>query len=362
MTGRPRILILDPQFADQPDIERSVLGAVPVIEVWRPEAGALPPPDRLAAADVVINCRSRHRMPAATIARMDRVRLVVQAGVGFNHIDLDACARRGIAVCNTPDYGTTEVADHAIALMLTLVRGTAAYNARLLAREIAWSTAALALAPVRRLRGLTFGVVGLGRIGLAAALRARAFGLAVAFHDPLLPPGTELALGFSRCATLADLLALADIVSLHCPLTSATAGLIGQAAVAAMRPGAVLLNTARGGVVDLDAVYGGLRSGRIGAAGLDVLPQEPPDRTHPLLAAWARQEPWLEGRLLITPHAAFYAPESVADMRRLSAQAVADFLHDGSLRACVNLDALRRHGRFAQAQGAADDTARTDRG
>jgi phosphoglycerate dehydrogenase-like enzyme len=247
-------------------------------------------------------------------------------------------------VCNTPDYGTTEVADHAIALMLTLVRGTAAYNARLLAREGAWSTAELALPPVRRLRGLTFGVVGLGRIGLAAALRARAFGLEIAFHDPYLPPGVELATGFRRARSLPELLAVADVLSLHCPLTPETEGLIGAREVGAMRPGVVLLNTARGGVLDLDAVHDGLRGGRIGAAGLDVLPREPPDRSHPLLAAWARQEGWLEGRLIVTPHAAFYAPESLADMRRLSAQTVADFLRDGSLRACVNREALERHG------------------
>jgi lactate dehydrogenase-like 2-hydroxyacid dehydrogenase len=344
VSDRPRVVIIDPQFARDPDIERLVIGPEPEIMIWRPEDSVSPDPALLAQADVLLNCRSRHRLPEAIVARLHRARLVVQAGVGFNHIDLEACARRGIAVCNTPDYGTTEVADHAIALMLTLLRGTAAYNARLLAREAAWSTSELALPPVRRLRGLTFGVVGLGRIGLATALRARAFGLAIAFHDPLLPPGAELSTGFARHTTLASLLAASDIVSLHCPMTPATERLIGPDAVAAMRPGAVLINTARGGVVDLDAVHDGLRSGRIGAAGLDVLAQEPPDRTHALLAAWARQEPWLEGRLLITPHAAFYSPESLADMRRLSAQAVADFLRDGTLRSCVNLDALRHHG------------------
>ena len=344
MSARPLVLILDPQFAATPDIERGVIGDGPEIAIWRPDGEAPLDPAGLAAADVVLNCRSRHRLPAATVERMERAKLIVQAGVGFNHIDLDACARRGIAVCNTPDYGTTEVADHAIALMLTLVRGTAAYNARLVAREGAWSTAELKLPPVRRLRGLTFGVVGLGRIGIAAALRARAFGLEVAFHDPHLPAGTELALGFRRFKTLHELLGAADIVSLHCPLNEQTQGLIDAAAVAAMRPGAILLNTARGPIVDLDAVHEGLRSGRICAAGLDVLPQEPPDRAHPLLAAWARQEPWLEGRFLVTPHAAFYAPESLADMRSLSALTVAEFLREGTLRACVNAELLARYG------------------
>jgi lactate dehydrogenase-like 2-hydroxyacid dehydrogenase len=344
MNAGPRVLILDPQFADQPDIERAVLGPGPEIAVWRPDGATPLDPGVLAGADVVINCRSRHKLPAEFVTLMDRARLVVQAGVGFDHIDLEACARRGIAVCNTPDYGTMEVADHTLALMLTLLRGTAVYDARLRARATAWSTTELTLPPVRRLRGLVLGIVGLGRIGLAVALRARGFCLDVAFHDPGLPPGAELSTGFRRHRTLAALLAEADIVSLHCPMTAATAGLIDATAIKSMKPGAVLINTARGGIVVLDAVEAGLRGGRLGAAGLDVLPVEPPDRDHPLIAAWARGDAWLEGRLVITPHAAFYTPESLADMRRLSAQAAADFLNDGTLRACVNLEALRRHG------------------
>ena len=333
-----RILIIDPQ-SDVPDIESRVAGPDAVLDIVRP--GAAPVGTAaLQAADAIINCRSRHRLPAALVQQMERAKIVVQAGVGFNHIDIAACARRGIPVCNTPDYCTREVADHAIALMLALIRGVAAYNDRLLVRDDAWDTRALALPPVRRLANLTFGVVGLGRIGTAAARRARAFDMRVVFHDPYVAPGQELALGFERAATLAALLAEADVVSLHCPLTEATTGLIDHAAVAAMKPGAVLLNTARGGVVDLDAVGAGLSAGTLGAAALDVLPREPLDRSHPLLAAWTRREPWLEGRLLLTPHAAFYTPESLADMRRLSMQAVVDFLRHGQLLSCVNLREL----------------------
>jgi lactate dehydrogenase-like 2-hydroxyacid dehydrogenase len=337
-----RILILDPQ-ADDSDIEQQVAGPDAVIDVMRtahePASDAA-----LGAADAVVNCRSRHHVTAAIVEKLKRVKIVAQAGVGFNHIDIEACARRGIPVCNTPDYGTREVADHAIALMLSLVRGTAAYNERLLARDDAWSTQALPLPPVRRLSNLTFGIVGLGRIGTAAALRAKAFGMSVLFHDPFVPPGQEQALGVDRATTLDDLLGRADVVSLHCPLTEKTERLIDAAAVAAMRPGAVLINTARGMIVDLDAVEAGLRSGRLGAAGLDVLPVEPLDRSHPLLAAWTRREPWLEGRLLVTPHAAFYTPESLVDMRRLSMLAVMEFLNHGRLRSCVNLRELGRAG------------------
>jgi lactate dehydrogenase-like 2-hydroxyacid dehydrogenase len=338
-----RILIIDPLFDTDPDVEREVTGPEPRIDVVRAVTSDA---DRalLREADAVLNCRSRHFLPEGLVRQMDRARIVVQAGVGYDHIDIEACAARGIPVCNTPDYGTMEVADHAIAMMLDLMRGTTAYNNRLLVRDDAWNTKALPVAPVRRLRGQVYGVVGLGRIGLAAAMRARAFELKVVFHDPGLPPGAELSLGFDRVDTLGDLLERSDIVSLHCPLNPQTHAMINAATVARMKPGAILINTSRGRVIDLDAVEAGLRSGRISAAGLDVLPEEPLDRSHPLLAAWTAREPWLEGRLLITPHAAFFTPQSLRDMRRLSMLAVVQYLRDHRLRSCVNADNLRRHG------------------
>lgn len=342
-----RVLIIDPQFDGAPDIEQAVMGEAARFDIFRPGPGGDAHDAPFEDADAVVNCRSRHAIPAAIVARLSRARLVVQAGVGFNHIDIAACAARGIAVCNTPDYGTREVADHAIGLMLALLRGITLHDARLRDQAGGWTTDALRHPVVRRLSDLTFGVVGLGRIGLAAALRARAFGMRVAFHDPHVAPGTELALGLSRAASLAALLGMADVVSLHCPLEAATRNLIDAAALAAARPGLVLVNTARGGIVDLDALHAALRGGQVGAAALDVLPQEPPDRAHPLIADWAARAPWLEGRLVITPHAAFFSPASVADMRRLSMQAVADRLLHGRLRACVNQDLLRAHGHAA---------------
>ena len=351
-----RVLIIDPQFEDDPDIEREVAGEGVAFDIVRPGAGEVPP-EPLREADAVINCRSRHRLPAHLVAEMRRARVVVQAGVGFNHIDIEECARRGIPVCNTPDYGTLEVADHTLALLLALTRGTTAYHLRLLRRDDAWSTAKLPMPPVRRMRGQVFGIVGLGRIGLAVGARARAFGMEVAFHDPYLAAGIEHSLGYRRAGTFGELLGRSDIVSLHCPLTPETTRLIDDRAIAAMKPGTILVNTSRGGTVDLDAIERGLRSGRLLAAALDVLPVEPLDRSHPLVAAWSAEEPWLEGRLVLTPHAAFYTPESLADMRRLSMLAVVRYLRDGTLRSCVNLDELNAHG---QLSGAAGDAARLE--
>jgi lactate dehydrogenase-like 2-hydroxyacid dehydrogenase len=338
-----RIAIIDPQFDRHADIEATEAGPGVEFQILRPGTGSVDAA-LLRDADAVVNCRSRHVLTAPIVDAMERARIVVQAGVGFNHIDLDACARRGIPVCNTPDYGTMEVADHAMGLTLALLRGIPAYNERLLTRDDAWTTQALPVPPIRRIAGLTFGVVGLGRIGTAAALRARAFQMRIAFYDPYLPPGQELAFGFERAASLAALFQGCDVVSLHCPMTEQTRTMIDATAIAGMKPGAILINTARGGIVDLDAVEAGLRDGRLSGVALDVLPHEPLDRRHPLLTAWTAREPWLEGRLLITPHAAFYTPESLADMRRLSMRAVMSFVREGKLRSCVNLRELARHG------------------
>jgi len=269
-----------------------------------------------------------------------RCRIVVRAGVGFDNIDGAAAGARGVAVCNTPDYGTTDVADHAIALALTLLRGTARYDEALRADPVGnWR---FREAPaVRRVRGQVFGVVGLGRIGTATARRARAFDLDLVFYDPLLPEGVDLALGIRRARSLEELLGQADIVSLHTPLTPETRRMIDAAAVAAMKPGAILVNTARGPVVDLDAVHDGLKSGKLAGAGLDVLPEEPPRAGERLIEAWRRGEEWIRGRLLVSPHAAFYSAAGFEDLRRKSMETAAAFLRDGSLRNCVNREYLR---------------------
>ncbi|MEM9429061.1 MAG: C-terminal binding protein [Pseudomonadota bacterium] len=336
-----RILIIDPQFEDAPDVERAVTGPEAEIVVWRTPTQGMPPVEEFAKCDALINCRSRNAVTRETVAEMTRCRIVSQAGVGFNHIDIEACAERGIPVCNAPDYGTAEVADHAVTLALCLLRGVVAYDAKLRARAMGWD--ARAQQTVRRIQGLTFGVAGLGRIGTAAALRAQAFGFRIAFADPYLAPGIERAFGFERVADLGALMEISDVLSVHTPLTDETAGFVGAETLARAKPGLVLVNTSRGGTMDLDAVEAALRDGRLGGAALDVLPQEPPDYAHPLLAAFAASEGWLDGRLIVTPHAAFYSPASVIDMRRIATENVVDYLRNGRLRTCVNTALLARH-------------------
>jgi C-terminal binding protein len=271
----------------------------------------------------------RHWLTAAQIARFPRLKVVVRMGVGYDRLDRAALDARGIKVCNVPDYGTMEVADHAVSLALALRRGLFLHHDLQRAEPPAeWRYLDTPL--VQRPGTQTFGILGLGRIGTAAALRARAFGYRILFHDPFLPNGVDRALGIDRARTLPELLAQSDVLSIHTPLTRRTQGLVGAAELAQLPRGAVLVNTARGPILDIDALYESLHSGHLAGAGLDVLPQEPPVAPLPrLLEAYRRREPWLTGRLAITPHSAFHTPHAFADIRLKSAETMRDVLLDG---------------------------------
>ena len=171
---------------------------------------------------------------------------------------------------------------------------------------------------MRRLRGRVFGVVGLGRIGIAAAIRAKAFGMSVVAFDPYVARGVEIAVGVDRVESLEALLRVCDVVSLHCPLTDETRNMINASALAKMKPEAILINTARGAIVDIDALFDALRRGDLAGAGIDVLPFEPPRADDILAIAYRdRADPLIGERLILTPHAAWSSPESVS--RRSSA-------------------------------------------
>jgi lactate dehydrogenase-like 2-hydroxyacid dehydrogenase len=324
------ILIPDAAFDDDHALERTAAAPLTLLvrRAMRPDD--VPDAD-WAAAEAVI---AYHRMAydAGLCARLKSCRILVRAGVGCDNVDLAAFAARGIPVCNVPDYGVGEVADHTIALLLALTRGVVEFHRGIAADPaLGWDWRRWPR-PVRRLAGQRLLIVGLGRIGAAVARRAAALELAIGYYDPL---GRDVA-GLARSDDLDAGLAAADIVSLHAALTGKTRALIDRRRLAAMRPGAILINTARGELVDLDALGEALRADRIAAAALDVLPEEPPDPAHPLFAALAAGAPWLRGRLIVTPHAAFLSREAITDMRRKAAETAVNFLRDGTLVHCVN--------------------------
>jgi phosphoglycerate dehydrogenase-like enzyme len=239
------------------------------------------------------------------LARLPALRVVSTASVGFDHVDLVAAEARGIAVRSVPDYCTEEVADHALAFLYALLRGLGP-----LGGDVArggWD--AKLAGPLRTVAGLRVGVVGHGRIGGAVATRLLALGAEVWAND-LVPVDRDGV----RDAGFEELLAGCDAVTLHVPLTERTRGMVGRRELEAMRPGALLLNTARGPVVDLDAVIAALSEGRLGGAALDVLPVEPP--------VDVPEAP----NLILTPHAAWYSADSERRVLERAVDAVREVL------------------------------------
>lgn len=262
-------------------------------------------------------------------ARFPKLKVVVRMGVGYDRINRSEAAKRGIKVCNVPDYGTTEVADAAMAMMLALRRGIILYHDTQRGNPPApW--AVIPSQVVKRLNVQRLGIVGLGRIGTAVALRAKAFGMDVVCYDPHKPMGHELGVGVKRVHSLDALFDGADAISVHAPLTPETRGLVGISQLRRLNKGSVLINTARGPIVDMGALETALREDILAGVGLDVIAVEPPVEPVPALlkAYWAREK-WLEGRMIVCPHSAFHSPQAWADIRRKSAETVGSTLLAG---------------------------------
>ncbi len=248
-----------------------------------------------------------------TIDRLKKCKLIVRCGVGFDNVDRAAARERGIPVANVPDYGTEEVADSAIAMTLSLMRGVSYMNSRLQDRQGPWIYEQVR--PLHRLRGQTIGLIGLGRIGIATAQRAKALGLNVLFYDPYVHDGMDKAIGVTRCETLEEMLPRVNVVSVHCPRTAETQHILNAKSIALLPRGAYLVNTARGGCVDVYAVQAAIESEHLRGAAIDVLEVEPPAENDPLITAWRTPGTLAHDRIIINPHSAFYSEEGLDDMR-----------------------------------------------
>ena len=287
--------------------------------VWRNVSNLSQLEDR-DCADVDGLMILRHAVTAEHMAKFPKLSCVVRMGVSYDKIDRKAAEARNVMVCNVPDYGTTEVADHALALTLALRRGIVLHlEAQRRPQPAPW---AYIRDPLLKRNGVqTFGIVGLGRIGTAAALRAKAFQFRVVVYDPYMPNGTELGVGVERVHSLEALMEQSDTLSVHAPLTAETRGMISRAMLQRLPKGAIVVSTARGPIIDVDALADLLKRGHIAGVGLDVLPVEPPVEPIPeLLRAYRAREPWCEGRLIITPHSAFFTPQAWDDIRQKSAE------------------------------------------
>jgi len=253
-----------------------------------------------------------------TIGRLQHCKVIVRCGVGYDNVDHRFAAERGIPVATVPDYGTEEVADSAIGMTLALTRGITRANSHLRERIGEWNCTQVQ--PLARLRHRVFGIIGLGRIGSATALRAKALGMDVVFYDPYKQDGYDKSLGVRRAESLDELVDQALVLSIHCPLTDETHHMIGADQILAMPQASYLINTARGPVVDTTAVAPAIESGHLAGAGIDVLEAEPPTDADPLVAAWRSAQHPAYHRVIINPHIAFYSEEGLRDMRVKGAQ------------------------------------------
>jgi len=324
MPSRSQIAVIDWGLAPQGDpdcvIEREVIGDAAEVRRYLCETDADLTEQACQAAALIV----WHNLPltAAGIGRLRNCRAIIRNGVGFDSVDIAAARDRGIAVCNVPDYGTEEVADHAIALAMALCRQLFPLDAE--AKRLGWT---ICVEPrLRRLRELTFGVVGLGRIGTATALRAKALGFRVVFYDPFLPNGVDKAIGVERVASLDHLLVGTDVLSIHCPLSEQTRHLIGRRELALMKRGAFVVNTARGAIIEKSAILQALREGHLAGAGLDVIEDEPLQTL----------EEAATPNLIATCHAAFCSVESKREMRTTSARIARAAVRGEALENVVN--------------------------
>ena len=319
----PGVVVITDSDHDNVDPERAVLDGhdveLRVLQCRTPKEVA----DQAGDADVLIN--QYVPITAAVLDALARCRLVVRYGVGVDNVDVEAATARGVWVANVPDYGRDEVADHTLALALAVLRGVVVLDRSV--REGRWDLEAAR--PLRRLATLTYGVIGCGAIGSAVARRAAGLGMRVLGYDV---EGVASDPPIQR-VPLEELLASADLVSLHAALTPDSHHLIGAAALARMRPSAFLVNTARGGLVDAAALLAALDAGALAGAALDVLEGEPPDELGWKLAR--------HPRVVVTPHAAWYSEEAFHTLKTEVAREALRVLEGGRPRSPVNQPAGR---------------------
>jgi D-3-phosphoglycerate dehydrogenase / 2-oxoglutarate reductase len=258
------------------------------------------------------------KITADIIAELDACKVIGRFGIGTDNIDIAAATGAGIVVTYAPVYCLDEVSDHAMALLLTLARKTAFANTLVHAGRWEMST----VVPLNRLRGRTLGLVGLGNIPQKIAPKAQAFGIRVVAFDPYAPDAVFERLDVRR-VDFDELLASSDYVSVHAPLTPETTGMFNADTFKRMRPSALLVNTARGPLVDVEALADALEAGEIAGAALDVMPQEPPPADCRLLG---------RDDVILTPHTAFYSEEALLDLQTTVATDVATVLKGGTPR------------------------------
>jgi D-3-phosphoglycerate dehydrogenase / 2-oxoglutarate reductase len=321
--SRPLVVVTDapfPSFESANAVLRDLDAEVTVLPESTPEAIA----SGASHADAVMVTYAS--LSADSINALTGCRIIARMGIGLDNIDVEAATAAGIVVTNVPDYCVDEVSDHALALLLALARRVPTANQ--LVQAGGWSVNDVG--PLHRLRGQVLGLAGFGKIGRALGYKAQALGMHVITHDPYLPVGVAEEAGVDR-VELDELLRRSDAISVHTPLTAETRHLFGSSTFTQMKPGAVFINTSRGGLVDESALVEALARGGLSGAGLDVVNSEPLSSDSPLRS---------RDDVILTPHIAYYSEESTAELQRKAAEDVVSVLRGETPRYPVNLDLL----------------------
>lgn len=271
-------------------------------------------------ADGIISCYSD--MNAEVIAQLDKCKVIARTGTGYNNIDVDAATKAGMYVTNVRAYCDDEVSDQAMALLLSLARKITFMNSEV--QDGRWDEGSAK--PLHRIRGKVLGLAGFGNIPRQVAVKAQGFGIDVIAYDPYVDDETYASLGV-RGVSLDDMIEQADYFSVHAPLNNETHNMFNADVFARMKPGALVVNTARGELIDVEALADALDSGQVGGAGLDVLPDEPPKSDLRLLG---------RDNVILTPHVGFYSEDSVIDLQTLTAQQVAAVIRGEKPEFAVN--------------------------
>ena len=307
--ARPLIAVTDSPFPSLDPAKKALARVDPELRMSK-SASAEDILSVAREADAVLVTYAK--LPGELLRQLKRCKAIGRFGLGVDNIDLPAAAACGITVTYVPDYCLREVSDHAMALLLALARKVTLSNK--LVQSGRWEVPPIV--PLRRLEGQVLGLIGFGNIPRALAPKAQAFGLKVIAHDPYVPK-EALAKAKVEGVSFDDLLARSDFISVHAPLLPATRGLINTAAFARMKKGAVLINTARGPLIDEAALIDALDSGRLGGAALDVVSVEPLAKDSPLVG---------RDNVILTPHTAFYSIEALEELQTKCASDVARVL------------------------------------
>ena len=311
-----------------PDIETEseVLRSAGVEPLAAPDASEETLTGLAADADVILFCFAK--VTGNVLRAAGKCVAACRYGIGVDNIDLPAATESGIVVTNVPDYCMDEVADHALGMILALNRRFVPHDRSVKAGG--WSAVGLDR-PMHRTRGATLGIVGFGRIGRAVAAKARAFGMELVASDPRLAPGQTV--DGVEIASFEEVLRRSEFLTVHTPLTPETEGMIGAEELAMMKPGSIVVNCARGGIIDEAALARALANGHLAGAGLDVLREAPPPADHPLLD--------LEN-VIITPHTAFFSQASTIELERRTAEEAVRVLNGKMPENLVNPEVLGR--------------------